>query len=315
MKIGMLGIIGNCVKSINSHNGGWTLVCKNILERTFENEVEIINDESDFNTYDVIVINEGVNYKEGVYNFFGGVQETTKTKLFKILDFKGELFSINERIDLNHMCKKRKELQGFKDSKFQIPKIFNTDVQFSNILVGDSHSISVYRLGFSINRNDGKTLYGFLKDPQKYFKKPIHSYNKIYTYFGNIDIRFHLCRQSNPKIATEKLVDQYIDWCWNSKAKPVCLLPIEVEDRKIPGTGLYNGKPFYGSRELRSELVSIFNERLQSHFLDCLVWPEEWYDNDYDFTKNMEARQSVHLRPSSYKFYDELSKQETLKLF
>lgn len=310
MKIAMIGVISNPVTSDKSHNGGWTLVLKNYLENYFNTEIIIEKDFKKFNFYDKIIINEGVNYKEGVYNFFGGVTEDTKNKIISLSKYQGDLFIVNDNLCFYDLFNKRKELNEFINLKMPTIKVINTINQFDKkIIVGDSHSISVYKPGYGISRNDGKTLFSFLRNHNndRYYTKR----DDVITYFGNIDIRFHLPRQENPIKATENLAIEYVNWCWKTKAKPVCLLPIESEDRKIPGTGKYKGQNFYGTRQLRRSLVKIFNNILQSHFLDCYVWPEHWYDDDYDFTKEMELKQSVHLRPTSYMNYNILNNTKT----
>lgn len=301
-KIGMAGIISNPVKSLNSHNGGWTMVCKSILENHFNSTIDVITEKDNWDDYEVLVINEGVNFKPGSYNFFGGVQDSTINKLNKYFNFKGEIYSINSLVDYNEMCSKRKELKN-ETRFFRDQKVIDVSKVNNKLILGDSHSVSIYKPGYSISRNDGKTLFGFLKDPTKFLNG---NYSEIITYFGNIDIRFHICRQLDPISALDDLVSKYVDFCFKYNATPVCLLPIESEDRKIPKTGLYLGQPFFGSRSLRRDLVKRFNEKIQSHFLKCYVWPDEWYEEDFDFTTQMEARQSVHLRPSSYSHINRL---------
>ncbi len=289
----MIGIISNPVTSTKSHNGGWTWALQHLLGCQ-----HIEKDPKKFKDYDTLIINEGVNYKEGVYNFFGGVQQSTIKKILALSEFKGQLFIINEKLDFKHLFKKRKELNHLIDISIKEPIVLKTDNYYKNkLIIGDSHSISVYKPGYSISRNDGKTLFGFLRDVNI---KEYKNYKDLITYFGNIDIRFHLARQKNPIKATRELALRYVDFCYATKAKPVCLLPIEDEGRKIPKTGKYKGRNFFGSRELRKNLVSLFNDILQSHFLDCYIWPSEWYDEGYVFENKMELRQSVHLRPTSY---------------
>ena len=115
----MIGVISNPVKSLNSHNGGWTLVTKNLLEDKFDQSIDVLTDKDDWNNYDILIINEGVNYKSGVYNFFGGVSDGTKLRLDKLNNFKGQLFSINEHINYNDMCLKRKELFDYRSIEFK----------------------------------------------------------------------------------------------------------------------------------------------------------------------------------------------------
>ena len=321
-KIGMIGVISNPVKSLSSHNGGWTTVCKSIVEDRFSNTVDILTHIDDWSSYDVLVINEGVNYKPGVYNFFGGVQQVTIDKLIKLSKFKGKVYSINDTVDYNDMIQKRKELKHI-NFNFKIPGIFELSNSSKKLVLGDSHSISAYKPGYSISRNDGKTLHGFLK-------KGIVNYLESLTeelvfYAGNIDVRFHVNRLPGPEITVENLcfhLEQQLKDLKLKKISIVGLLPIEDESRKIPGTGKYKGESFYGSRVERQFTVRHFNrcyrEMCERNNWDFLEWDFD-YDNNSDLSfDHMEARQSVHLRPTSYMFASQFvgnNNNNELKLF
>jgi hypothetical protein len=51
MKIGMLGVVNNLSTRLNSHNAGWTLVCRNILERKFHDVVEVLDNRCEYEEY------------------------------------------------------------------------------------------------------------------------------------------------------------------------------------------------------------------------------------------------------------------------
>ena len=80
------------------------------------------------------------------------------------------------------------------------------------------------------------------------------------------------------------------------------LIPIENESRKIPGTGLYKGKGFYGTQEERTGYVKIFNSGLDLIAEKLGFNVAKWDSLNYDELSfdDMESRQSVHIRPSSY---------------
>ena len=304
----MIGVISNPVKSLNSHNGGWTLITKNLLECKFKTNVDILTDKDNWNKYDVLVVNEGVNYKSGVYNFFGGVQDSTKLRLQKFNDFKGELFSLNENVNYNDMCLKRKELLDYRTIEFRIPEVIQTQSVNDSLILGDSHSLSVYKPGYSISRNDGKTLHGFLKEGLINYVSD--NVDKLVFYAGNIDIRFHVMRFGIESIDNMilDLESQLKDLKLNDITL-VHLLPIENESRKIPGTGKYKGENFYGNRSERLEMVIHFNK-----MIDMIASKNNWkvLNWSFDYSKelsfdNMEAKQSVHLRPTSYMFANDLS--------
>tara|TARA_R110000803_G_scaffold158006_1_gene222334 strand:+ start:91 stop:999 length:909 start_codon:yes stop_codon:yes gene_type:complete len=296
----IVGLVSNPVKSLNSHNGGWTLLIKNILD------ADVLTDKDDWDKYDELILSEGINYKEGVFNFFGGVQDSFYTKLDKLNKYTGKVYCINEMIDYNVVCNKRKELSGLSCNK--IPEIINIKHLSNKLILGDSHSVSVFKPGYTIDRNDGKTLNGFLKiGLKKYIPDNI---NDLIFYAGNIDIRFHIHRFKGRDTVVDlirelfkQLEDLNID-----NITLVSLLPIEDESRKLPGTGLYKDKPFFGSKEDRTFYVKEFNRLLKrgcNHYGYNLI---EWdfnYDDGLSFD-DMESRQSVHLRPKSYKYINQL---------
>ncbi|CAB4148241.1 hypothetical protein UFOVP520_20 [uncultured Caudovirales phage] len=304
MKIGMIGIVNNLSTRMSSHNAGWTYVSRSALETYFNNKVEILDNSNNYENYDILVINEGVNYRQDVFNFFGGVQESQIDSLIKFSNFKGKIYCVNIPIDYNILTTKRKELKHL-DIVFEKPDVINLNQVSNKLVLGDSHSLSVYKQGYGISRNDGKTLHGFLKLGLKNFIN--ESINDLIFYSGNIDIRFHLHQFG--KSGIDKLIleleRQLIDLNIKSISL-VKLIPIEEESRKLPGTGLYKGQPFYGSKELRSELVNYFNEKLNDICIknnwNILSWKFNYENLSFDF---MEAKQSVHLRPSSYMFINQ----------
>lgn len=281
MKTGIIGILNNPAISQNSHSAGMV----NIVSKLFN--ADILNEKTDWNLYDYLIIYHGVNFKEGIYNVIGGINDDVLIRCNKLVNFKGKVDSL-DGFQLNDFSIKRK-LKNFDNYKsFKKIDLPNKD----KTLVGDSHSISVWQdVDYTIKRIDGKTLFGFLKNP----------IIADHYYFGNIDVRFHLPRQKDPIEATIQLVNRYINHASKNNAKVTCLLPIENENRKIPTTGLYKKQSFFGSRELRQILVNVFNERLLSSNLDVLKWPSKWY-NDINYYQNevMEPKQSVHIRPKFY---------------
>ena len=300
MKIGMIGIVNNLSTRLSSHNAGWTYVTRSALETYFNARVEILDNSIDYQDYDVLVINEGVNYRENVFNFFGGVQDKQIDSLTKFSNFKGKVYCVNMPIDYNLLITKRKELKNL-DVCFAIPELIDLNKISNKLVLGDSHSLSAYHKGYSISRNDGKTLHGFLKIGIKnYIPKGIDT---LVFYAGNIDIRFHLHKFGKEGI--NKLLIELEKQLQELNLKSITLvelIPIEDESRKLPGTGLYKGQPFFGSKELRSDLVSYFNINLRymcSQYVNykCLSWDFDYNNFSFDC---MEAKQSVHIRPSYY---------------
>lgn len=301
MKTGIVAILNNPAKSLNSHSAGWIHIVKELIEP----DAEILTEADDWDQYDALIICHGTNYKPGSYNVIGGIQDSVLTRLEKIHSYQGQIYSLDEFDAEEFIAKRRIDFKwtrgGLWYDRLYLPVCEKS-------VIGDSHSLSVWRPGYEILRNDGKTLYGFLRNP-------VAKHGSV-IYFGNIDIRFHLCRQSKPETATESLVNRYADFCLENALQPVCLLPVESESRKIPKSGMYKGCSFFGPREQRSKLVELFNEVLVDRVPKAITWPEKWYEDIEFFEKEvMEPRQSVHIRPKFYKHQFEAKKSNELLLF
>jgi hypothetical protein len=282
MKTGFIGILNNPAKSLNSHSSGWN----ELIRLSVSSDSKILSEKDDWDEYDLLIINHGLNFKPGSFNVIGGISQEVHERSKKLINYKGRLLHV-DGFQMSEFIKKRKldYVYNKQIESFEITKK-------EKLLIGDSHSISVWPgEQYNIQRMDGKTLFGFLKSPIK----------ADYIYFGNIDVRFHLCRQPDPISATRSLVKRYIEFAKLCNAKVSCLLPIESESRKLPGTGLYKGKKYYGTVQERTNLVDLFNNELLSSGLQVNEWPERWY-KDLEFYEKevMEPKQSVHLRPRFY---------------
>ncbi len=286
MKNGIIGILNNPAISLNSHSAGMV----NIVKELFE--ADILNEKHDWDIYDKLIIYHGVNFKIGSFNIIGGLNQQILQRCKKLESFKGIINS----------------LDGFQLSDFSIKRKLNLYNYYKNInqielpnknkiVIGDSHSISVWpNSEYLISRNDGKTLFGFLKE-----NLDLSIYEHCILYFGNIDIRFHLARQTNPELATKDLFNRYCDYASKYNCTLTTLLPIENETRKIPKSGQYKGKNFYGSKELRKELRSIANKIILESGLKYLKWPMSFLNSNDELSFDvMEPKQSVHIRPIYY---------------
>ena len=310
MKAAIVGMLNNIGSSQSHHGGGYYHVMTSILKSEhIIGDLDVNPDPSTWNEYERLYILEGVNYQENVFNFIGGPQPEHRAKLEAMANYKGLAIAVNVPIDLNVFNKR-----------------FNIDHQFTAIntiefaklhggvtrklVRGDSHSLSVWRPGFGLDRTDGKTLHGFLKDGDSLVEEWNSKYDEVVLYFGNIDLRFHLMRQENPKAAVGELFRRYVEFAKKlNNATLVNLLPVEHESRKLPGTGLYLKQPYFGTRQERADLRDTANRILNNSGLKTLQWPDEWIDEDgMKMFEYMEAKQSVHLKPKYYMFADQFVK-------
>ena len=309
-KIGMLGVVNNLGTRLYSHNAGWTHVTRNILSNISFYNIDLVSNNDDFDQYDTLIINEGVNFKPGVFNFFGGVQDRQLEAIKRFSNYSGEVLYLNQIADYTIPCKKRKDLSDYADLTFPKGRIIDITKRLNSIIIGDSHSVSAFKPGKTINRLDGKTLNGALKIG---LENLIPGDQKdVQFYFGNIDVRFHFKRFGGIK-AIDSVINTYKEQLIDLKQKGYTitlthLIPIEDESRKIPGTGKYLGQNFFGSKEERSDYVRYFNCLIDQLSEELQFNVEKWHNLDYNSLSfdDMESRQSVHIRPSSYMYFNQL---------
>jgi hypothetical protein len=319
-KIGIVGMLSNISTSINHHGGGYhRIMTQMIKDSRLDADFEINVKPKDWCLMDELYFLEGVNFQgipvaqigdqvikiesRAAYNIPGGPQQEHYDKLAAYNSFVGPMTMINNYFDFEQYAKRLKKVVGQRDIKYDNLAI-NFGLHSKKCVIGDSHSLSVWKRGSGLDRTDGKTLWNFLNtsDPEKINEK----YNETITYFGNIDLRFHLHRQENPEKSTKELFERYVEFSNKLTNNVVALsLPIEHESRKLPGTGLYKGQPFFGTRDERMHYRQIGVDILKSSGIKLVEWPEEWAEGDgTKMFEVMEPRQSVHLRPLHYYFND-----------
>lgn len=286
MKRAIIGVLNNPATSLNSHSAGMV----EIVSKLFN--ADILNDRDDWDQYDELIIYHGPNFKAGFFNVIGGINETILLRAKKLNEFKKSILSL-DGFQLSEFSIKRKLFLYDQVDKYQITQL----PERPNLVIGDSHSLSVWpNENYAISRNDGKTLHGFLK-----LDVDLSAYDHIIMYFGNIDLRFHLARQEDPIEATKKLFKNYINYALKYNITLTTLLPVEDESRKIPQSGQYKGKNFFGSIELRKELRNVANQIIIESGLKYIEWPESYINQDGNLSFDaMEPKQSVHLRPKYY---------------
>jgi hypothetical protein len=309
MKAAVVGMLNNVGNSQSHHGGGYYHVMMSILKSEHKGELVFNPDPSTWNEYERLYILEGVNYQENTFNFIGGPQPEHRAKLEAMANYKGIVIAVNVPIDLNVFNKRFGVDHVFPAINcINYAKHYGKDTR--KLVRGDSHSLSVWKPGYGLDRTDGKTLFGFLKDADSLVTELNEKYDEVVLYFGNIDLRFHLMRQDNPAEATGQLFRHYVEFAKKlNNATLVNLLPVENESRKLPGTGLYLKKPFFGTRQERIVLRDTANRIMNNSGLNTLKWPDEWIDEDgMKMFEYMEPKQSVHLKPKYYMFANQFIK-------
>lgn len=306
-KYALVSMLGNVGSTLGSQGGGFGLIATKMIKDFFpEDQIDVNVSPKTWNDYDALFICEGINFVPGSFNVPGGPGPLHYEKMKAIGNYKGPVKFINNEFDFEGFNKRLK----IENLNFPLGNFVDLFKSYGNktrkAVIGDSHALSVWRPKFSLDFTPGRTLYGFLK--RNTLEQINQDYDEVVLYFGCIDVRFHLMRQENPKHATIDLFTRYVEFAKQLKDCTLAtIIPIEHPSRKIPGTGLYKKKPFFGTRAERQELVEIANNIIKDSGLKYITWPEEW--NDSDGTKMLdilESRQSVHLRPKNWKFINEI---------
>lgn len=284
----------------------------------------------DYRGFDKIYIYHGNDFSGGL-NLFGGLSGLADPHgLVELFSTDIEVYSIGIPMPdyatlIEDRLKKSKDhdkildtIEWKKAKDLQNRAIFLKSIPTNNhqLVVGDSHATSLYRPGVQINSIPFKTLHGALNmglKPLVEDFRPYHDWDRISFYFGNIDIRHHLCRESNPEQAATDLAVRYFEQASSKVYQPgqkIYLyepLPIENESRKLPKTGFYKGTPFFGSWEQRNRVRAIFVEQLDqmsTREVQLVRWTEDYLNAqaELDFS-HMEKPRSIHLARASYPYW------------
>lgn len=308
-KLGVIGITTNPACRYYSHNAGWSAVMKKIAEANGF-EARILRNDDDWGLMDALLCCEGVNFRNGQWNLYGGVQQPLIERLGMYRDFPGDIYFYYPEPcpDYNDLMSTRK-IQGGGD--LRIPEPFGI-LEAEGLVIGDSHAISVYEENHEIYRMDGRLLFSMLRKGAKELFDRIfwlgREWPHVRIYFGNIDARFHWVRLGLDEVDVYDLAMSLVSAARRLRERVdrvslVHLLPIEDESRRIPMTGRYKGQRFFGTADERQHLVDYFNKTLSQCWDDVLTWDhlKRTPEGRLDFC-HMEAKSSVHLAPHSYQW-------------
>jgi len=330
MKIAIDFPIIKAASNPHSHRVAWLLMWASQLRRKYgpRCEVKVLYGDS-WDERDDIYLNHGMELKGDRPNIIGGMDDEQHTKrLRRILDVDpARMVSLDRpMLDYGEFGRYRSNIKGstqlWKDTDWdkmsdicrQIPLMEQKDLKTDWLILGDSHSFSMYMPGAMVDRNDGKTMHGAIKRGLRSFIEPYgDQVRKLTLYFGNIDVRHHLARVGGDPIdnadalikryreEVQKLVGDY------DSIELVALLPIEHESRRIPkSTGYYEDRPFWGSRKDRQRVSDHLNSKLEdiaTEFnLEFYEHPVCYRDEEGLKFEVMEEPQNVHLSRQFYRW-------------
>ena len=216
-KIAIDDVVTNYSSKQSSHKSAWAYLLQAQLNY-FGLEVDVLDKSGNVHDYDVWMVALPMEFA-GSYNLFGGATDEPAARIQRFLDFNGPIYILNREMPdvgafVNSRIKSCSEGWAALDAealtkKCESIKTIDLKTATGTFVLGDSHSVSVYPVGADISRNDGKTLFGVMKEGMdKYIPEGT---KHLISYFGNIDVRHHLCRQKNPYDAAVKLAKDYIE--------------------------------------------------------------------------------------------------------
>jgi len=322
-KIGISALVGKLSPKISSHKSAWCFMIANQLTNAgFESVDVITSNETDWNNYDIILIDHGMEFK-GNFNIFGGANDDLYNQIIRIKS-KVKMYSLHHEMPcigalIEQRLKTGTDLFKTLEQDIElikgicandIPKIDHIE-KTDKLCFGDSHSFGMYQAGYMCQRHDGLTMHGALK---RGLDSYIYPWIKTLTcYMGNIDVRHHLMRQANPKNAVEIMMKNYeqqlkaLQENGVSNIELIHVLPIENESRVLPKTGYYKDTPFYGSwlerTQLSKEINNYIDEMCKRNNWKVYKHSDVYFNDKGELTFDvMEQPKSVHISREYYRW-------------
>lgn len=300
MKAAVSGIFNKIPKKENSHVRGWAQTWSENLG------VPLLEDPKPIET---LYLDHGANFTGGL-NLFGGFTEDLKNRIDIMLQCKNIISLDHEMPDYGAMLKKRKDVEDkdwcdtVSDKCSEATTLISSDLQTDWLTVGDSHSAAYSPAGSAVVKRDGTTLNSQINSDFEYIREHVvkRDWKGVTISLGNIDVRFHIHRLNAD---VESMMKAYHEFgkSLNCEVEYALPWPIEHEERRIPGSGMYKKQPFYGNREERSNIVDRIRSAMEKLGMKYVSCPNDWYkmDGEEYAKKIMESNGSVHLNPTYYR--------------
>ena len=332
MKVLLTGL-GPISNKIHSHKAAQAIIyADQIREAGHDVTINLVNNKiKDYSSFDEIYFYHGSDWS-GNLNLFGGIQAYPNQDYVSALShFNGKIKSIivdfpdyasmfTDRLTKADMTWDNVHWENLRKLQNEATTVDpNTVKRYKNIAFGDSHAISMYRPGWENVSVPFSTLHGSINRGFETFIPEGGSYDRIETYFANIDIRHHLCRFDDSITEAQKLATRYVEETnriadkYSASVTMWEPLPIEDESRKVPKTGYYKGTPFFGTWQQRTDVRKAFIDILaKSDRLYSWTEPLMNTKGELDF-EVMEKPQSIHLSRASYPHWQGIEWTEEVK--
>ena len=332
MKVLLTGL-GPISNKIHSHKAAQAIIYADQIREAGHNvTINLVNNKiKDYSSFDEIYFYHGSDWS-GNLNLFGGIQAYPNQDYVSALShFNGKIKSIivdfpdyasmfTDRLTKADMTWDNVHWENLRKLQNEATTVDpNTVKRYKNIAFGDSHAISMYRPGWENVSIPFSTLHGSINRGFETFIPEGGSYDRIETYFANIDIRHHLCRFDDSITEAQKLATRYVEETnriaekYSASVTMWEPLPIEDESRKVPKTGYYKGTPFFGTWQQRTDVRKAFIDILaKSDRLYSWTEPLMNTKGELDF-EVMEKPQSIHLSRASYPHWQGIEWTEEVK--
>ena len=294
------GVFQSITKKPTSHTFGWSRVWSENLGIPINHNNEPLRE---------IYVEHGVNFG-GSLNLFGGYDEKLDRRIRNALEA-DIVWSLDiDMPDYAKMLSSRKDapldiIEPLREWQARAKTLRSVDLELDWLTIGDSHTAAWAPHGSMVVKENGKTLFGQVRDDFSYVREHLDrcpQVKGVTMVFGNIDVRHHICRlgadwkslyRSWKSFGDSLSVDAEFAMPW----------PVEHEERRLPKSGWFQGQPFWGSQAERSDLVSAVREFMLAEGMASVTYPSEWLamvPETYAKAR-MEKPQSVHLSPTHYR--------------
>lgn len=332
----------NISPKLSSHWAAWPYLRRMQWMKSYGDFSIEVNHEPlpDYGRAETLWLYHGMEWKPDckVLGLTGGLSHAVVQKFERFLEFEGRVESMDVPMpDFGALIRARSDWPQFTTSDFldklskrclEIRESYDVlrDPMKPCLVLGDSHALSMAGPTSMCSRNDFKTLHGALEIGIPYMVKDFLKQSEdfvspttLVTYFGNIDVRHHICRLSGLWTDQKKMIDEMVESyvCQLNvtrdelsrlkKVTMVAPLPIEDESRVLPQTGYFKGKPFWGKWNERTSVVNYMTEKMQQFAEPCDIQvykhPETYYNSEGQLRfEVMEKPRSVHLSREFYPF-------------
>ena len=162
IKVGICALVGKISPKISSHKGAWAHMLLNQLQNAgFENAEVITSNQTDWNDYDAILIDHGMEFK-GTFNIFGGSNDDLYHQLMRLFT-PVKMYSLHHTMpDIGNLIKTRlkagtdlfktleSRIEEATEICMEIQKIDHIE-KTEKLCFGDSHSFGMYQAGYMLS--------------------------------------------------------------------------------------------------------------------------------------------------------------------